>query len=114
MIFLLIIFQVGSDISDPTDSGFDTIFQLVYNAFTGSSSGVSFKLPYLDYELTVPPNFLSQTLNNAGLNFLVTIIQSFWWFAVSYYIYKDINRYIDKIKSGDLTSDDGNIKTEVL
>lgn len=49
-----------------------------------------------------------------GLGVVVNLINSFYYYCVCLFIYKDINKIIEKLKSGDITADCGNVKTEVL
>lgn len=105
-----------NDTEDITSSGFDSIFTIIYNAFcTTQSQPLVVNLPFIDTPMEIKPDLLSSALKkDSRLNALLLFIQSFWWFKISYSIFKDINRYIERLKSGNITSDDGNIKTEVL
>ena len=55
-----------------------------------------------------------EVLQKAGLGVIVTLINSFYYFSVCLFIYKDIGKIVDNLKSGNITSDCGNVKTEVL
>lgn len=101
---------------NPTDTGFDNIFNIVYNAFCNNSSvPLNITIPYINETFIIYPNMLSSSLKkDSRLNSLLLFIQSFWWFKISFYIFKDINNYVEQFKNGNITSDDGNIKTEVL
>lgn len=54
-------------------------------------------------------------LSNNGANWIITIIQAFWWYIISRFIIKDIMRKIRKIKQGNFESiQDTNIKEDML
>lgn len=101
---------------NPTDSGFDNIFTIIYNAFCNtSSSPLTITIPYINESFSIQPNMLSNSLKkDSRLNAILVFIQSFWWFKISLFIFKDVNNYIEEFKNGNITTDDGNIKTEVL
>lgn len=103
------------DTSNPTSDGFNTLFDTVYNAFcTTSSEPLTITLPYINETFTIHPNVVSNGMKKAGLGVVVTLISSFYYFSVCLFIYKDIAQIIDNLKSGNITSDCGNVKTEVL
>lgn len=103
------------DTVNPTSDGFNTLFNAVYNAFcTTSSEPLTITLPYINETFTIHPNIVSNGMRKAGLGVVVTLISSFYYFSVCLFIYKDISKIIDNLKSGNITSDCGNVKTEVL
>ena len=103
------------DTVNPTSDGFNTLFNTVYNAFcTTSSEPLTITLPYINETFTIHPNIVSNGMRKAGLGVVVTLISSFYYFSVCLFIYKDISKIIDNLKSGNITSDCGNVKTEVL
>lgn len=103
------------DTVNPTSEGFDTLFNTVYNAFcTTSSEPLVITLPFVDKTFTIQPNVVSSGMQKAGLGVVVALINSFYYFAVCLFIYKDIAKIVDNLKSGNITSDCGNVKTEVL
>lgn len=103
------------DTTNPTTDGFNSLFNTVYNAFcTTSSEPLTISLPYIDKSFTIQPNLVSNGMQKAGLGVVVTLINSFYYYSVCLYIYKDISHIIDNLKSGNITSDCGNVKTEVL
>lgn len=104
-----------NDTQDPTTDGFNTLFTAVYNAFCSTSSKpLTVTLPYINQTFTIQPNLVSNAMEKSGLGFIVSLIQSFYFYCVCLFIYKDINKIVEHIKSGNLTADCGNVKTEVL
>lgn len=103
------------DTTNPTSDGFNTLFNTVYNAFCNTSSEpLTITLPYINETFTINPNIVSNGMRKAGLGVIVSLINSFYYFSVCLFIYKDIAKIIDNLKSGNITSDCGNVKTEVL
>ncbi len=103
------------DTVNPTSDGFDTLFNTIYNAFCNTSSEpLTITLPFINKTFTIQPNIVSNGMQKAGLGVIVTLINSFYYFSVCLFIYKDIGKIIDNLKSGNITSDCGNVKTEVL
>lgn len=99
--------------SDITSDGFDSIFNQIYTTFTSSTSK--------DLVITIPFTKKSFTINsanvygNANLGFVKTLIESFWYFVISYFIVQDIAKKINKIKSGDIEHiQEDNIKEDLL
>lgn len=46
---------------------------------------------------------------------ILNLIQTTYWFVVSYYILQNIRKYVEKIKTGDImTHTDTNIKADML
>lgn len=112
--------MTDSDIELPTDNnqditsnGFDSIFTSMYNVFTTDNApDIVLPIPYANENITISPNAISSMIGN---NVIVSFIQAWYWFIVSYYIYKDVQKVIEKIKDGSIaTSSDTNIKTEML
>lgn len=103
------------DTENPTSAGFDTLFTTIYNSFCNMSSApLTVTLPFVNQTFTVSPNLVSNAMQKCGLGFVATLIHSFYYFSVCLFIYKDINKIIEHLKSGNLTADCGNVKTEVL
>lgn len=103
------------DTVNPTTDGFNTLFNTVYNAFCNTSSEpLTITLPYINETFTIQPNVVSNGMQKAGLGVVVSLINSFYYFSVCLFIYKDIAKIVDNLKSGNITSDCGNVKTEVL
>lgn len=105
--------------NDPTSSGFDNIFNSFKSAFTDSSSSeISITIPFANRSFYLTSDFLSRYLKDVkffgNVGFL-DFIHMFWLFVFSLYIVKDVEKIVEKIKSGDIaTSSDTNIKTEML
>lgn len=103
------------DTVNPTSDGFNTLFNTIYNAFCNTSSEpLTITLPFINKTFTIQPNIVSNGMQKAGLGVIVTLINSYYYFSVCLFIYKDIAKIVDDLKSGNITSDCGNVKTEVL
>lgn len=98
---------------DITSSGFDSIFTSMYNVFTTDNApDIVLPIPYANENITISPSVISSMIGN---NVIVSFIQAWYWFIVAYYIYKDVQKVIEKIKDGSIaSSSDTNIKTEML
>lgn len=108
--------SISSDTTtDITSTISDNIFTTLMNSFLSESTqNVSFSL--FDKQITLNSNITSTLLTTINATFLINVINSFWYFVFAYFIYRDINNYIEKIKSADiLTSNtDTNIKANML
>lgn len=98
---------------DITDSGFNNIFQTLYNTFTaGTAQDLVINIPFTS------KSFVINTQNvygNANLGLVKTLIQTFWYFIISYFIVQDIGKKINKIKSGNIENiQEDNIKEDML
>lgn len=98
----------------PTDSGIDSIFTALYNAFTTSNTQtVRFVIPFTNGQyIDIPSDLVSSRLPQI----IITLIQSVYWFIICRFIIKDIASIAEKAKSGEILDDssDGNIKTDLL
>ncbi len=99
--------------SDITADGFNNIFNQLYKTFTTQTAQ--------DLIITIPFTKKSFTINsktvyaNANLGFVKTLIETFWYFVISYFIVQDIAKKINKIKSGDIENvQQDNIKEDLL
>lgn len=102
--------------NDPTQSGVDNIFQTIYNTFTsGNAQDVVFPIPFTNRNITLQANYIYDVLQNNGASWIVTIIQSFYWYIISRFIIVDIMKKIRKIKQGDFENiQNSNIKEDML
>lgn len=99
--------------SDITADGFNNIFNQLYKTFTTQTAQ--------DLVITIPFTKKSFTINSstvysgAKLGFVKTLIETFWYFVISYFIVQDIAKKINKIKSGDIENvQQDNIKEDLL
>lgn len=99
--------------SDITADGFNNIFNQLYKTFTTQTAQ--------DLVITIPFTKKSFTINSktvyagANLGFVKTLIETFWYFVISYFIVQDIAKKINKIKSGDIENvQQDNIKEDLL
>ena len=104
-------FDTGTQ--DTTAGGFNSIFNKFYNGISETPRQIVVPIPYANTSFTIDPNW---TANALGANsWIVTTINSLWFCLVGLYIYKDIQKLIEKIQNGSIaTSSDTNIKTEML
>lgn len=96
-----------------TLSGFNDIFQQLYNTFTsGSAKDVVITIPFTNKSFTINSR---NVYGNANLGLVKTLIEAFWYFVISYFIVQDIAKKINKIKSGDIEHvADSNVKEDLL
>lgn len=99
--------------NDITESGFDNIFTVLRNTFTSSNyTDVVFTVPFSHNQtITIPSDLTERIVPDLILN----LIQIVYWFLIARFILKDISKYIENAKSGDIFStSDTNIKTDML
>lgn len=103
----------GDNTSDITEDGFNNIFNQIYTTFTsGSSKDLIITIPFVNKSFTINA---ANVYANVNLGFVKTLIESFWYFSISYFIVKDISKKINKIKSGDIEHvENDNIKEDLL
>ena len=102
---------------DITDSGFNGIFTKLYNKINNWSGdgveGISYPIPFTNQRIYVRADLTENIVNNWGQ--LKTLLNLVWYVLVSLYVVKDIQKYIDGLKTGEiLTKSDTNIKSEML
>lgn len=111
---------------DPTTSSFNWIFNFFNNLINsyGNNDVEDINIEFTPFgwndssgsrvfSFSISPylvrNFLGEN------NPILLLIESFYWFAVSYYILQNIRKYAEKIKTGDImTHTDSNIKADML
>lgn len=98
---------------DITEDGFNSIFNTIYTAFTSNSSNnLVVTIPFTGKSFTISANTV---YGSADLGLVKTLIQTFWYFVISYFIVKDIGKKINRIKSGDIEHvQEDNIKEDML
>ena len=104
----------SSEYTSPTDSGIDSIFTALYNAFTtNQTQTVRFVIPFTNEQyIDIPSDLITSRLPQV----IIILIQSVYWYVICRYIVKDIASIAEKAKSGEILdgSSDGNIKTDLL
>ena len=102
------------DTKDITQDGFNNLFNTIENLFTtGKSVDVVIKIPFTDKSFTINANTVYGDTSKLGA--VKSFIQAWYYFFISLFIVKDINKKINKIKSGNIEnvqSDD--IKADIL
>lgn len=103
----------SDDYNDTTSNFFDTFFNTLKSAFTGGqASDIVFTVPFSNGQNIVISSDLTENIVPVAI---ASLIRAFYWFIICRFIVKDIAKYIEKIKSGDILSkSDTNIKTEML
>lgn len=104
------------NVTDPSQTGIDNIFQSIYNAFcTGQAQDIVFPIPFTNKNITLSPYYVRDMLTNNGATWVYTLIQAFWGYLIGRYIVKDISKKITKIKGGNIENiENENIKEEML
>lgn len=102
---------------DITDSGFNGIFTKLYNKINNWSGdgidGISYPIPFTNQRIFVRADMTENIVNNWGQ--LKNLLNLVWYVLVSLYVVKDVQKYIDGLKTGEILSkSDTNIKTEML
>lgn len=103
----------GDDTNDITADGFNSLFDKIYTTFTsGTAQDVVIKIPFTNKSFTINA---ANVYGGADLGIVKTLIQTFWYFVISYFIVQDIAKKINKIKSGDIEHvEENNIKEDLL
>ena len=103
----------GDDTNDITADGFNSLFDKIYSTFTsGTAKDVVIKIPFTNKSFTINS---ANVYGGADLGIVKTLIQTFWYFVISYFIVQDIAKKINKIKSGDIEHvEENNIKEDLL
>lgn len=98
---------------DITESGFTNIFDTIRTTFTsGVARDLVVPIPFTGKSFTINT---ANVYGNVNLGIVGTLIESFWYFAFSFFIGTDIARKINKIKMGDLENiQTTNIKEDLL
>lgn len=104
------------DTTDISKQGIENIFDLLYNSFTsGEAQDIVLPVPFTDKSIVIPADYLENVFNNSSFSFLLNFIHAFYYFVVSTFIVKDIQRKFDKIKSGNIENiQNSNIKADML
>lgn len=99
--------------SNPTISGFDSIFNTIYNALTvANSTPIHIKVPYTNQDFYISANTVYDGLDLGIFEELFSLV---WYFIVSIFIVKDISKKINKIKSGNFENiQNNNVKEDLL
>lgn len=110
------IYLPSDNTQDITQDGINNIFTSIYNAFcTGEAQDIIFPIPFTNKNITLQANYIRQMLTSSGANWVITIIEAFWWYLISRFIISDVSRKITKIKSGNVENiENNNIKEEML
>lgn len=103
----------GDNTNDITESGFNNLFNKIYTTFTsGASKDLVVNVPFTEKSFVINS---ANVYGGADLGIVKVLIQSFWWFSISYFIVRDIGKKINKIKSGDIEHvEENNIKEDLL
>lgn len=99
--------------TDITTSGFDSIFNTIYNAFTvENSQPLIINVPFVDKSFKISADTVYQGLNLGIFEELFSLV---WYFIVSLFIVKDISKKINLIKTGNFENiQTNNVKEDLL
>lgn len=102
--------------NDISKQGIENIFDLLYNSFTsGEAQDIVLPIPFTAKNIVIPSDYLENIFNNSNFNFLLMFIHAFYYFIVSSFIVRDIQKKFDKIKSGNIENlQNDNIKADML
>lgn len=97
---------ISENSSDITENGISQVFTTFYNAFTSDSAK----------DLLFPSHdMLENALSGSVFKPLIVLIKAFYWYLISRFIYLDISKKINKIKSGNIENvENNNIKEDML
>lgn len=100
--------------NDITKDGFDALFQNIQDIFVnGVSKDIVLHIPFTDKSFTINANTVYGDTSRLG--FVKTFIEGWYFFFISLFIVKDINKKINKIKSGNIENvQTDDIKADVL
>ena len=99
---------------DITQDGFNSIFNTLQTYFTSNNGGsLTLTLPFVNKSITISKATVFG--NFKQLSTIENFASLVWYFVISLYIVKSIQRMINKIKSGNLEEVvDNNIKADIL
>lgn len=99
---------------DITQDGFNTIFNTLQTYFTSTSGGsLTLTLPFVNKSITISKATVFGNFNQ--LSTIENFASLAWYFVISLYIVKSIQKMINKIKGGNLEDVvDNNVKADIL
>lgn len=99
---------------DITQDGFNSIFNTLQTYFTSTSGGsLTLTLPFVNKSITISKATVFG--NFKQLSTIENFASLAWYFVISLYIVKSIQRMINKIKGGNLEDVvDNNVKADIL
>lgn len=99
---------------DITAGGFNSIFTTLQNYFTSNNGGsMVLTIPFVNKSITISKATVYG--NFKQLSTIENLASLAWYFVISLYIVKQVQKMINKIKSGNLENVvDNNIKADIL
>ena len=99
---------------DITHDGFNSIFNTLQTYFTSESSrSLTLTIPFVNKSITISKATVFG--NFKQLSTIENLASIFWYFVISLYIVKQVQKMINKIKSGNLEDVvDNNVKADIL
>ena len=99
---------------DITQDGFNSIFATLQAYFTSNNGGsLTLTIPFVNKSITISKS--SVYGNFKQLSTIENLASLVWYFVISLYIVKQVQKMINKIKSGNLEDVvDNNIKADIL
>ena len=94
--------------TDITSAGVDNIFFAITN---GINNNNPIEFTILDNEVTIDKDMLADNLPSS----IVSLMGLFWWFFISYRIFKDIINIFEKVTTGEIDKvDTTNVKADLF
>ena len=106
-----------NDTNDISGDGLNNIFNLFYSKITSDygTKNIHIPIPFTNRGFDIPNNLTENIVSSFANGTLKTLLGLIWWYVLSVYIIKDVTKYIDNMKTGEiLTKSDTNVKTEML
>lgn len=99
---------------DITQDGFNSIFTTLQTYFTSNNGGsMVLTIPFVNKSITISKSTVYGHFS--GLSTVENLASIVWYFVISLYIVKQVQKMINKIKSGNLEDVvDNNIKADIL
>ena len=99
---------------DITQDGFNSIFTTLQTYFTSNNGGsLTLTIPFVNKSITISKSTVYG--NFKQLSTIENLASLVWYFVISLYIVKQVQKMINKIKSGNLEDVvDNNIKADIL
>lgn len=116
----------GVDYTTPNNSSFDdsstknaldTTFNSIQSMFTKTSQNIVIPVPFTTNDIVIPSNYIQSQLDKFDKQKIIsTFVQTIYAYFISRYIFKDITKVMDSVKSGTIlnSNSDSNIKADMM
>lgn len=108
--------QSSVTVPDSSSTDLSGAFSTLKNVFVGGSDvDIVLPVPFVNKSITIDSSFVRDALVDNGGSVIVTLVELAYYFVLSVFIVKDVNRYLTKLKNGSIAdSNENNIKAEIL